>query len=71
MVGVCFGQTRDESAGKIIESAGNDIVEYVNDNYRAFYIGLAKSVILDYGLKNPIKTSEGYSEGLVHYKGIS
>ena len=64
LVGVCFGQTRDESAG-------NDIVEYVNDNYRAFYIGLAKSVILDYGLKNPIKTSEGYSEGLVHYKGIS
>ena len=39
MVGVCLGQTKEENAGKIIESAGNDIVEYVNDNYRAFYIG--------------------------------
>tara|TARA_Y100001980_G_C14189224_1_gene57193 strand:- start:47 stop:403 length:357 start_codon:yes stop_codon:yes gene_type:complete len=61
LVGVCFGQAKDENAGKIIESAGNDIVEFVNDNYRAFYIGLAGLVILDYGLKNPIKTSEGYS----------
>ena len=60
LVGVCFGQTKEENAGKIIESAGNDIVEYVNDNYRAFYIGLAGSIITDYGLKNPIKTSEGY-----------
>ena len=41
LVGVCFGQAKEENAGKIIESAGNDIVEYVNDNYRAFYIGLA------------------------------
>ena len=60
LVGVCFGQTKEENAGKIIESAGNDIVEYVNDNYRAFYVGLAGSIITDYGLKNPIKTSEGY-----------
>ena len=30
LVGVCFGQTKEENAGKIIESAGNDIVEYVN-----------------------------------------
>jgi hypothetical protein len=60
LVGVCFGQNENKNTGEIIESAGDAIVEYVDDNYRAFYLGLAGAVIANYGASNPIKTSEGY-----------